>query len=343
MTSTTTGYDAVGANAGTMPAGQHAGYVTGSGYVPWTTAQYTADPGAVRICQDAAATVATADVLDVESGAATAQDCPGWVTRARATFARGTRPGQRRPMIYCSDSMLQPVINELSAAGIGNVPFWMARPGTPLAKAQAQVVTATGSYPCGGVQYAWSTTYDSNVWNSAWLADQSGTPLVSTVSVGNSGPAVAGLQNLLRAQGASLAADGLFGSGTLAAVLGFQGTHGLARDGIVGPATWAALASAPVPLPPDPKTYPAPGGLADRVQSIGSLITFSWQAVPGAPSYILQAEVYKPGFGWVLSVNEIADGTSAAVSVSPRCRYRWRVAVNAAGRVWPAWTTFTTT
>lgn len=343
MTTTTTGYDAVGANAGTMPAGQHAGYVTGSGYVPWTTAQYTVDPGAVRICQDAGASVATADVLDVESGAATPQDCPGWVTRARATFARGTRPGQRRPMIYCSDSMLQPVVSELSAAGITGVPFWMARPGTPLAVAQNQVVTATGSYPCGGVQYAWGTTYDSNVWNSAWLADQSGVPLVSTVAVGNSGPAVAGLQNLLRAQGASIAVDGLFGSGTLAAVLGFQGTHGLARDGIVGPATWAALAPAPVPPPPDPKTYPAPGALADRVLSAGSLVTFSWGPVPGAPAYTLQVEVYKPGFGWVLAVNEVTAGTSKAVSVSPRCSCRWRVAVAAAAHAWPAWEPFTTT
>jgi peptidoglycan hydrolase-like protein with peptidoglycan-binding domain len=49
------------------------------------------------------------------------------------------------------------------------------------------------------------------------------------------------LQYLLRARGHSVAADGIFGSNTDAAVRAFQQQHGLAVDGIVGPNTWSAL------------------------------------------------------------------------------------------------------
>lgn len=50
------------------------------------------------------------------------------------------------------------------------------------------------------------------------------------------GPSVIHLQQRL-----GIPADGTFGSGTDAAVRTFQQHHGLTPDGIVGPATWAAL------------------------------------------------------------------------------------------------------
>ena len=44
-----------------------------------------------------------------------------------------------------------------------------------------------------------------------------------------------------------VAADGVYGPKTEAAVRAFQSAHGLAPDGIVGPKTWRALDSIPVP------------------------------------------------------------------------------------------------
>jgi putative chitinase len=56
------------------------------------------------------------------------------------------------------------------------------------------------------------------------------------------------LQETLRARGSIVAIDGDFGPGTEMAVKRYQTGQGLEADGIVGPATWAALAPA-VPAP----------------------------------------------------------------------------------------------
>ena len=52
---------------------------------------------------------------------------------------------------------------------------------------------------------------------------------------------VKALQRALRTAGYDLEIDGVFGRITQECVKSFQATHGLARDGIVGPLTWAAL------------------------------------------------------------------------------------------------------
>ena len=58
---------------------------------------------------------------------------------------------------------------------------------------------------------------------------------------GDRGSDVRTLQRCLRAAGYDLAIDGVFGRITLECVKSFQATHGLDRDGIVGPLTWNKL------------------------------------------------------------------------------------------------------
>ena len=60
-------------------------------------------------------------------------------------------------------------------------------------------------------------------------------------SLGASGINVTALQHLLRERGWSLSIDGIFGSGTQAAVAAFQRAAGLDPDGVVDAATWTAL------------------------------------------------------------------------------------------------------
>ena len=52
---------------------------------------------------------------------------------------------------------------------------------------------------------------------------------------------VRSLQYLLDARGAKLAADGIYGAKTTAAVVAFQRAHRLTVDGVVGAKTWGAL------------------------------------------------------------------------------------------------------
>jgi lysozyme len=58
---------------------------------------------------------------------------------------------------------------------------------------------------------------------------------------GVDGKAVERLQRALKAAGHAVTVDGDFGDATKRAVKAFQAAHGLEADGVVGPATWAAL------------------------------------------------------------------------------------------------------
>ena len=73
-------------------------------------------------------------------------------------------------------------------------------------------------------------------------------PIHPTLRKGDVGESVRQMQALLIAAGfpcGNAGADGIFGQGTLAAVKSFQQSRGLIVDGIVGPATWAALDMVP--------------------------------------------------------------------------------------------------
>lgn len=70
----------------------------------------------------------------------------------------------------------------------------------------------------------------------ATLPASSSVTTYPTIRRGSRGPAVVAAQQRL-----GVAADGIFGPGTEAAVKNFQATRGLKPDGVVGPKTWGAL------------------------------------------------------------------------------------------------------
>jgi hypothetical protein len=239
--------DATHSNIGHLPPGQSAGYTTGSGGIAWTAADWAAHPGAVRIDQDAAASDGTADVLDVEGGAATYADCAGWVTRAYASYAAAKRPGQRKPAIYASASSITSVVNALVHGGRkSGAGLWVANWNLNEAAAAALVAAAFGPFPVIGIQFTDAAGfYDTDVFSAAWLADVSGPPhppVLPMIGEGALGNMVRLLQADLNLRAARITVDGVFGPKTLAAVKAFQKAHPpLTVDGICGPNTWAAL------------------------------------------------------------------------------------------------------
>jgi hypothetical protein len=173
--SITAGHDCTHDNIGRTPKGQRAGYTTGSTGIRWTNADWDANPGAVRIDQDFAASDPSADVLDVENGAATFADCAPWAKKALADFANAVRPGQRRPAIYCSASNVTNVVNALIAGGVkSGVSLWVAAWSLGEQSAMREIASAGGPFPIIGVQYASNQFFDSDVWDGGWLADVSG-------------------------------------------------------------------------------------------------------------------------------------------------------------------------
>lgn len=169
-------YDCIRANIGRAPAGLLAGYTTGSSDIRWTAADWDAHPGAVRICQDPAASDDTADVLDVEAGAATLAGVVPWSKRALAGYRSGKRPGQRPPLIYCSQVSVTPVANVLTGAGLadGSVGLFIANWNLTQLQAVAEVLAASGPFPVHGLQFRNAGSFDVDVFSSAWLNARSG-------------------------------------------------------------------------------------------------------------------------------------------------------------------------
>jgi hypothetical protein len=176
--STTVVLDCTGSNLGkfTLPAGAlYAGYDTGSSGIAWTKAQYAAHPGTVRIDQDAGASDFTADILDVERGAATPAECARWYQQALVRYHGGARPGQRHPGIYVSASGVTAVVNALLAGGVTSGPgLWVADWNLSDPQAIAEVAAAAGPFPVIGVQWRDAGLFDVSVFSTAWLAAVSG-------------------------------------------------------------------------------------------------------------------------------------------------------------------------
>jgi len=268
VTGSVPGWDTTSANEPLAPGGQGAGYTTGTPDVKWTDQQWSAHPGAVRICQDAGATDDTADELDIETGAATFADAPGWLDRAEDAWSAGKRPGQRRPALYCQLSSTTQLADVLAAAGkTSGIRLHLAHWGIGAPAARALIGTGTGPFIIVAVQWAQNAHWDSDEWGTDWLAARSAKPAPVTtppapdweevmmaklpvLKQGDKGAAVRTLQGLLVARHYHLGTtgkamdgiDGDFGELTDAAVRDLQGAHGLTEDGIAGPDTWPVAA-----------------------------------------------------------------------------------------------------
>ncbi len=89
-----------------------------------------------------------------------------------------------------------------------------------------------------------------------WLLPTSPPPLPPTLQLGSSGPAVTSLQTQLLALGYWVdTTNGSFDDSTQQAVWALQKAANLTRDGVVGPATWAALEAGVVPQPQPESGY----------------------------------------------------------------------------------------
>jgi len=105
----------------------------------------------------------------------------------------------------------------------------------------------------------------------------------SIIKQGQSSGCVVELQNLLKKQGYNPGAiDGIFGSGTLAAVKSFQKAKGLTVDGLVGPATKSALYPRPVTLATCPSlSSGSKGECVTLLQKSLNTVIFARLAVDG--------------------------------------------------------------
>lgn len=185
MTTTTLdGYDATSRNESVLPSNQMAaGYDTqaggGQGFIAWTATQWAnhlKPYPAVHIDQDPNASDPLADVLDVEAGAAQPGEILGWLARARTSFQKVTRPGQRWPAIYCSAANVPSIVMLLHSGGITNVPFWVADYSVSAAEAGRLVSTATGPYPAVAYQYsdqAFGGSADADMFSFNWITNVS--------------------------------------------------------------------------------------------------------------------------------------------------------------------------
>lgn len=155
--------DATVSNARNIPrtTAKVGGYVTGPG-VAWDAQTWTLFPssGKVRIEQDPPAAVPLhSDVLDVERGAATPDDVPGYVlTRVSAGIDWST--------IYGSPDVLGSVADELRAAGyshfLGHVDAWLADWNLSEQQAAALIGTQVHGLTVRAVQWG-SPTSKPNV------------------------------------------------------------------------------------------------------------------------------------------------------------------------------------
>lgn len=153
--------DTIGANVSNIPTTVEkvAGYVTGSGVVPWSSDAWTRFPNAghVRIKQTPGPhAVLISDVIDVEPGAATVSDVVTFVEMRIAS-------GIKWSTVYGTRSTLHDVYTALKHSMgnsfYGHVDCWLADWNLNEAEATALLATATDNklvegMTCRAVQWA---------------------------------------------------------------------------------------------------------------------------------------------------------------------------------------------
>jgi len=177
------GWDATHENLSHVPhIGQAAGYLTGSSKVRWTPADIARFPDAVMYDQSPVVTDfdTTADLLDVETGAAGDEDIVPFITEARDHFRKGTRPGQRWPGVYCSRNRVTEVCNVMVRGGLANgrttVPLAIAHYTHDRDGAVREVANSSGPFPVVVRQYSdlgGGGTFDLDVYSVPWLRNRS--------------------------------------------------------------------------------------------------------------------------------------------------------------------------
>lgn len=166
--------DATHRNINSIPRGMLAAlYTTGSADIKATATDFGLHPDAIHICQDNGSDE-TADILDMESGAATPQDCANWIPKARMSYNNIARKGQRWPGIYCSLSRITEVANEFVAAKITKVPLWVAEWGMAQNLAINNINAANGPFPTVAFQIKNQGVNDFSVFSTEWLTRRSG-------------------------------------------------------------------------------------------------------------------------------------------------------------------------